>query len=304
LKKKIIIIPTIIFLAVCLLLVIVNLSKKDFSRDEILIGGSTTVLQYTQLLADEFMKQNDGVRIISEGGGSTPGLIAVKNEAIDIASMSRDLESNEDDDYTNNYLIGKDGVGIVVNPANPVLNLSIQQVRDIFSGKISSWRQISNSGGKIKVICRPSESTTLKGLNEIVMKGEQFAADATIADSAEDLAKDVAIDPNAIGFLALKDVKTNIKLLKINGIELTRTTILSDRYPLTRSFYFVLYDKPGYKINKVEDNSILSKITGLFGNDEENTQQSKKDTIFRFLQFVQSKDGQKILEKNGAVSVY
>ena len=112
------------------------LSSLNNYHSSILVGGSTTVHNYTLALAEEFMKDNEETSIYCESGGSTPGLIAVKNGAIDIAVMSRDLEDDEDDKYIKNYLIGKDGLGIIVHPSNPVSNLTVEQVSDIFSGAV------------------------------------------------------------------------------------------------------------------------------------------------------------------------
>ncbi len=109
---------------------------------ELLIGGSSTVFHYTEALAEAYMKRNRDSHIIYESGGSTPGLIAVKNGSIDIASMSRNLQDSEDDEFTKNYLIGKDAIGIVVHPSNPVENLSLDQIRGIFTGEIANWSDL------------------------------------------------------------------------------------------------------------------------------------------------------------------
>jgi phosphate transport system substrate-binding protein len=277
-------------------------SKEE--QKEILIGGSTTVQPYTKMLAEEYMKRNKSVHIVYEGGGSTPGLIAVKNGSIDIASSSRDLTDDEDDENTYAYMIGKDGVGIVVNPANPIASLTIDQVKDIFSGKIESWSDMSGDNTPITVISRNAESTTLKGFSEIVLKGEQVTDNAVIAGTAEEVSKAVAENPAAIGLMALKDINSNVKVLKINGTDMNKATILSGRYPLTRSFYFVVYDKTNYKVSKYSDKSAFGKLIDHFTLDESKKQQIEIDTINRFLQFVASADGQDILEKAGAIAVY
>jgi ABC-type phosphate transport system substrate-binding protein len=155
----------------------------------------------------------------------------------------------------------------------------------------------------IQVISRPSESTTLKGLKEIVMKGEKMAGSAIIASSAQELSVEVADNPCAIGFVSLKDISNNVKVIKIDGIEMNKYTILTERYPITRAFYYVIYDKPGLEAQNTESN-IFDKAAGFFADDAANSLQAKREAIFKFLEFVQSPQGQKILEDNGAVAVY
>ncbi len=278
--------------------------KPENDYKSILIGGSSTVHQYTLALAEEFMRNNNGTSIYCETGGSTPGLLAVKNEAIDIAAMSRDLKEEEDDEYIKNYLIGKDGVGIVVHPSNPLANLTIDQVKGIFSGEIDNWSSLGGSDSEIIVIGRNSDSTTYKALNEIVMKGSGFTDYILCSDSPEQMREAVASNPDSVGFLALKDMDGTVKALDINGVRISRETILTDRYPISRSFYFVVYDKPD---NTVKNNNLsnpIDMILSLFKSDSDTAHRVKTDTLLRFLDFVESSKGQEIIEKHGAIAVH
>jgi phosphate transport system substrate-binding protein len=244
----------------------------------LLIGGSSTVHHYTQVLAESYMEQNRDTQIVNESGGSTPGLIAIKNGAIDIASMSRDLADNEDDEFTKNYLIGKDAVGIVVHPSNPIANLTTSQIEGIYSGAIDNWSQVGGSDSPILVVTRTPESTTLKGLNEIVLKGTKVAGSATVTGSAQEMAEKVAGDPNAIGFLALRDLGSGVKALTVNNVQMSRETILTDRYPISRSFYYVVYDMPNGDPASEKQLSLLEKIMGLFKMDDRSAQKMRTDT--------------------------
>ncbi|MEA4847342.1 MAG: phosphate ABC transporter substrate-binding protein [Clostridiaceae bacterium] len=279
------------------------LNSNDYHRS-ILVGGSSTVHAYTLALAEEFIKGNKGTSIYCESGGSTPGLIAVKNGAIDIAVMSRDLEDDEDDKYIKNYLIGKDGLGIIVHPSNPVANLTVEQVRDIFSGAIDNWSIFGGSDSNIIVVGRNPDSTTYKGLADIVLKGAKFKENAIIADSAEKMLDEVISNPDAIGFLALKDLDDNVKVLDINGVHISRETILTDRYPISRSFYFTVYDKPDNSIENKNQDGLLDKILGAFTMDDDKVHQLKIEAVMSFIDFVQSAKGQEIIENHGAIAVY
>jgi phosphate transport system substrate-binding protein len=302
-NKKILVITAVVIL-LSLLFGAYFLLKPNNDHSSILIGGSSTVHQYTVALAEEFMRENKGMSIYCDSGGSTPGLIAVKNGAIDIATMSRDLQTDEDDEYIKNYLIGKDGVGIIVHPSNPLTNLTIEQTRDIFSGAVDNWSTFGGSNSDIIVIGRNSDSTTFKGLDEILLKGARFTESAAITGSAAEMVKAVASNPDAIGFLALKDLNGSVKAVDINGIQMNRTTILTDRYPISRSFYFVVYDKPDNTVKNKNQGDLLDKIFGFFKMDNDKAHQLKIETVLGFLDFVESSKGQEIIEKYGAIAVH
>lgn len=278
-------------------------NSNDYHRS-ILVGGSSTVHNYTLALAEEFMKDNKGTSIYSESGGSTPGLIAVKNGAIDIAVMSRDLEVEEDDKYIKNYLVGKDGLGIIVHPSNPVANLTVEQVSDIFSGAVDNWSVLGGSNSGIIVVGRNPESTTYKGLADIVLNGAKFNENAIIADSAEKMLDEVISNPDAIGFLALKDLNDSVKVLDISGVGISRETILTDRYPISRSFYFTVYDKPDISNESKAQDNLLDKISVAFIMDNDKIHQLKVEAVMSFISFVRSAKGQEIIEEHGAIAVY
>lgn len=276
----------------------------DTMNKTLLIGGSSTVYQYTKALAESYTQGKRDVRIINESGGSTPGLIAVKNGSIDIASMSRDLEDSEDDEFTKNYLIGKDAVGIIVHPSNSVADLTTKQIEELFSGAIDNWSKVGGKEGPVRVVTRTPESTTFKGLNEIVLKGVRVAGSASIAESSQEMAETVANDPDAIGFLALKDIQSNVKAVKVNNVPITRETILTDRYPITRSFYYVVYDMPDKDPAAKQSYSFLRRIASLVKTDDETARGRRTDAIRDFIDFARSSQGQEIIKREGAVSVY
>lgn len=269
----------------------------------LLIGGSSTVYHYTQALAEAYMEERGNAKVICESGGSKPGLIAVKNGSIDIASMSRDLDDDEDDMFTKNYLIGKDAVGMVVHPSNPVENLTMDQILGIISGEIDDWSQVGGEARPIQVITREPESTTWKGLNEMVLKGADMADGAMVVNSARQMAAAVAGAPDAIGFLALSDLQNSVKLLQVDNVPLSRTTILTDRYPLSRSFYYVVYDLPDPAAEDQEGHPLFRWAVSLFQTDDETIQQKRANTVRDFLDYVKSPQGQEIIVREGAIGI-
>jgi phosphate transport system substrate-binding protein len=218
--------------------------------------------------------------------------------------MSRDLEAEEDEEDLNNYLIGKDGVGIIVHPSNPLSNLTIEQVKDVFSGVADNWSILGGDNSNIMVVGRDPESTTYKGLNEIILKGAELPESAVNTNSADEMIRTVAANPAAIGFVALKDLKENVKALDINGVQMNKSTILTDRYPISRSFYFVIFDKPDSRSENRTSSNFLEAVASLFKMDNNKAHYLRVETIMDFLDFVKSDRGQKIIEKDGAIAVY
>ena len=259
----------------CLLLFLLAAAGcgKQAKQETLLVAGSSTMLPYIDKLEAGFAKMHPKILIESEGGGSTAGLIAVKRTAIDLATMSREVKRDEDDQYTRDYLVGKDAVAIIAHPANQVTGLNDKQLHDIFIGKITNWQQVGGIDATIAIVGRKTGSTTRKAMDEMVMQGLDFPKSAVVAESAEVVVKTVAANPNAIGYVALKDLSTGVQALQINNIPVSKETILSGRYPLSRSFYLVIYDKP-------------------------------KTAVQKFVDYVMSTEGQNILENEGLIRVY
>jgi phosphate transport system substrate-binding protein len=230
------------------------------------------MLPYAKALAEAFEKEQRNVMIVCEGGGSTAGLLALKNKAIDIAMDSRGQTVTDDNENTKSYLVGRDGVAIVVHRTNPLADLSLDQVRDIFEGRLTNWRELGWSGGTISVVNREPGSKTRDGLEKMALEGLPVKERAEPVRSAAEMLQAVSGDPRAVGYLALWDLKQSVKALSIEGVAMNRHTILSGRYPLARSFHFVVHDEAG-------------KFTA------------------RFVEFSLGAEGQAILEKEGLVRV-
>ncbi|HWR39919.1 MAG TPA: phosphate ABC transporter substrate-binding protein [Patescibacteria group bacterium] len=258
----------------CLLLLVFVAAgcSKRAGQETLLVAGSTTMLPYMEKLEKGFNKMHPQILVESDGGGSTAGIIAVKRNAIDLAMTSREVKPEEDDQYLRDYLVAKDAIAIVVHPSNPVRNLNKEQIKDVFTGVITNWRQLGGADAPIVLIGRNKASTTRKGMDEMVLGGLDFAKEITANESAEILTAAVAGNVNAVGYLALKDLKPAIKPLTINNIAISRESILSGNYPLSRSFYLEIYDKP-------------------------------KSAVQKLIDFTLSKEGQDILEQEGLIRV-
>jgi phosphate transport system substrate-binding protein len=212
-------------------------------RASLLIGGSGTMLELNKALAEAFSRTHPLVDTVVEGGGSLAGLIAVKRGAIDLAAMSRDLTPEEDDPLTRGYLVAKDGLVIVVNRGLGVNGLTGRQVRALFAGETANWRDLGGPDAPVALLSRKFGSTSRQFVEEKILGGGEIASRAVELPSAKALLERVAAEPDAVGYLALKDaVETaGVAYLEIDGVAPSRATLLSGRYPYSRSLYLVVH---------------------------------------------------------------
>ena len=234
-------------------------------HEPLLIAGSTNVLPFTKDLVAAFVKLHPTVDVVAEGGGSLAGLIALKRGAIDIAALSREIKRTEDDATFRDTLFAKDAIAIVTHPGNPVAGLSRTQVREVLAGRIADWEMLGGPAGPIELINRAPGSTTRRWVEENLMAGDDILRQAAVTASAHDMAAAVAAKPQAFGYLATRDFSDAVKTLTVDGVTISRPTIYSGRYPLTRSLYYVTRSNAGA-------------------------------TAQRFLSFVRSPEAQAILE--------
>lgn len=207
----------------------------------VLIAGSTNVLPFTKLLLQAFLRHHPDIEVVSEGGGSLAGLIAVRRGAIDIAAMSREIRRNEQGDSTRDYLLAKDAIALICHPANRVRAVKRAHIRDILAGRIQNWAVLGGDDAPLHLYNRAAGSTTRRWVEENIMGGDDVYRQAPVLAKAKDVADAVAKDPLAIGYLATRDLTTDLPTLKIDGVEISRPSIYSGRYPLTRSLYYVAH---------------------------------------------------------------
>lgn len=216
-------------------------SQNDYVRIE--LAGSTSVQPVASQLADVYMKKHPDVRINVQGGGSGLGIRSVSQGIIDIGTSSKALNENESVGLKQ-YLIGKDGVLVVVNSDNPLDGLNSSQIKDIYSGKITNWKDVGGPNAKINVITREDGSGTRSVFQKIVMGKDKIRADAVVLTSTESIAQSVKGDPNAIGYMSLTSYKGDIKALKVDGVYPTEETIFNGTYPIQNPFLFLTKGEP------------------------------------------------------------
>ncbi|HUT32843.1 MAG TPA: phosphate ABC transporter substrate-binding protein [Planctomycetota bacterium] len=232
------------------------------------VVGSTSILPFAEMLAEEFNRNNADVRVEVQGGGSTAGIQAVTNGTAQIGTCSRSPKPEESGFTT--ITIARDGIAIVVHPSNKVNGLTREQIRDIFTGKIANWKEMGGEDKAITLVTREQGSGTHEAFTHLVMGDARFAASALTRKSSGAVNKLVESDPGAIGYMSLALVHGELKALTVDGVKANAEDVLNGTYPLVRPFLFVVKGTPSEAAQK-------------------------------FIDFVLSPPAQQILEKEGLV---
>jgi phosphate transport system substrate-binding protein len=218
------------------------------SAKTINVVGSTSVQPVAEKLAEAYMKENPNVKINVQGGGSSVGITSAQQGTAQIGTSSKKLKANESKGLSE-FTIGNDGICVVVNTKNNVNGLTKEQLRDIFSGKITNWNQVGGADAKINVITREDGSGTRSGFEDMVMKADngskvKILKTAIVQSSTEAVKQAVAQDPNAIGFISLANLDSAVKTLQVDGVAPSEQTVSDGKYPLSRPFLFLTKGTP------------------------------------------------------------
>ncbi len=223
-------------------------SGGSSASKSITVAGSTTCLPIAEIASEGF-KEETGTDVLVSGLGSSAGIEAVSNGTADIASSSRELNSDEEDLGLTPIVIAHDGISVIVNEDNPVDNLSIEQLRDIYSGKITNWKEVGGEDLKIQIVNRDEASGTREAFKTIVMDGTSFDRRATVLPGTGQVRDVVSRSRGAIGYISMGFVEsanasTSVKALSVNHVEATEKTVASGGYPISRDLYFFVKGTP------------------------------------------------------------
>jgi phosphate transport system substrate-binding protein len=254
----------------------VLMSGVTFAGSSIVIKGSTTVLPIAQGTLEAFMKKHPEVQISLSGGGSGEGIKALIDKTTDIATSSREIKKEEvelaktKDVNPVANVVANDAIVPVVNPKNKVKNLSIDQLSQIYQGKITNWKEVGGENLKIVVISRDSSSGTFESWDHFVMKKAKVAPQAQMLASSGAVVTAVAKNRYAIAYVGIGYVNKSVKALQVNGINASVQTALSKEYPMSRELYMY-------------------------------TDGDATGDVAKYIAFVKSVEGQKIVVKEGFV---
>lgn len=218
------------------------------------IIGSDTMFELTSNLAEAYMKENPGISLHVEGGGTAEGIKALINNKTDICTASRNLKPDEAKllaDYYGSlglvFLIAKDGLSIYINSENPIKDFTPKQLKDIYTGRITNWKMLGGKDTSITVVTRNPNSGTYFYFKEHIMEDENYTSSAVVAATTKEIGNFVSKNTNAIGYGGM-GYKGNVFHARIEGIEPNEENVRNDTYPIARYLHFFTTNSPGVTV--------------------------------------------------------
>lgn len=215
-----------------------TMSKKG-NDTTIAISGSTSVGPLVELEEEEFEANNQGVTIEINQTGSSSGIKDTISGTTEIGMSSREL-TNEELKNLKEVTIAVDGIGVVVNKNNPVKNLTLEQIKDIFTGKITNWSEVGGEDKEIVVVSREEGSGTRTAFQEILnYSTEDTVKNAIVNNSTGATKVMVEENDNAIGYMSIGYIDDSIASVNVDGVEATADNVKSGEYKIQRPFLLV-----------------------------------------------------------------
>jgi len=233
--------------------------------------GSDTIVNLALAWAEAYQTVEPDLRISVTGGGSGTGIASMINGTVHIANASRQIKQDEIDQAKANgfdpieHVIAKDAIAVIVNPDNPVNQLTLKQISDIYSGKINNWSEVGGEDRPIVRLSRETNSGTHVYFLETVLRlGEKdnktlFATNTLLLPSSEGIINEIRTNPNAIGYDGLGYVPHDLKMIAIASVGGTNfvlpgiDSVNDASYPISRDLYMYTLGEPTGEIKKYLD---------------------------------------------------
>lgn len=226
---------------------------------ELTLSGSTSLQPLAEKWAEAYSARHPGLTIAVQGGGSTAGVQAAISGAAQIGMVSRALTRSERA-TVRGVTVARDGIALIVHPSNPLSDVTLDQARDLYAGRIGSWAALRAERLAVTLITREEGSGTRAAFEALVMRGARIAAGALVQDSTGAVRQMVGGDPAAIGYISLGLVDSSVKALRLEGVAPVEANIDRATYPLTRPFLFALRGRSGPEVS-----SFIAWINGPDG---------------------------------------
>jgi phosphate transport system substrate-binding protein len=250
------------------------------SAQKLVIKGSDTLgAKLVPTLAEEYKARHPGISFEIAAEGSTTGLSAIIDGTAQIGMSSRRARPTEVSAATAKgvslkpLIVAYDGMAVIVNARSPIANLTLRQVEQIFTGDVTDWSAVGGRPGKISVYTRNTSSGTYSDWKDLAMKKRDYARSSQKMAGNEQIAAEVAKNPNGIGYVGLAYLKAaGIKVVSIDGVQPSKESVLAKKYAYARPTFYYTNGEPAGE-------------------------------AARFIAFTLSDDGQRIAEKIGFVPV-
>jgi phosphate transport system substrate-binding protein len=218
------------------------------------LAGSTTVQPLAEKLAEAFMAKNPDLVIEIQGGGSSVGVTSAGEGTVDIGNASRDVKDSELEKFPDLqvFTIAYDGIAVVTHPDTQLASLSVEQVRDIFAGEITNFKDVGGPDAAIVVVSREEGSGTRAAFEELVMeykegdenKQKPIFEKALLQQSNGQVRTTVATTPNSIGYLSFGFLDESTTPVPIDGVEPTVANVKNGSYPIFRPLNMLTKGEP------------------------------------------------------------
>ena len=237
------------------------------------VKGSDTMVILAQRWAEEYMKKHPSKKVQVTGGGSGTGIAALINGTTEIANASRPMKGDEKEKVRARFnalpaetTVAQDGVAFYVHESNPVQSLTVAQLRDIYLGDVSNWKDVGGPDAKIVVYSRENSSGTYVFVKDEVLKGADYTPRAQTLPGTAAVVNAVSKEKNGIGYGGGAYAR-GVKELKVEGVEPKLENVLSGKYPLARPLFMYTRTSPAGEVKEFidyclskEGQEIVSKV--------------------------------------------
>jgi phosphate transport system substrate-binding protein len=275
-KKSFTILLSVFFTCSLAGLFVCSITGLSYAED-LRIDGSTTVLPITQRAAEVFMKKNPSIKVFVSGSGSGTGIKALIDGTTNIATSSREAKDKEVATGKEKrviltaHKIALDGIVPIVHPSMKIDNITLEQLRDIYNGKIKRWKELGGPDRPISVVSRDTSSGTYEVWEEKILHKTRVRADALLVASNGQTVQTVSQNRFAIGYIGIGYIEKSVKVLKVNGNSASAKSVRDGSWLVARPLFMYTNGKPA-------------------------------GVIAKFIDFMLSKDGQKIVNEVKYVS--
>lgn len=240
-------------------LLLTGCARNDSTAHQITVTGSTTVEPIASVAAEDFHAANPEDAVLVSGVGSSAGIENVSTGTSDIGTSSRDLKDEETSLGLVDTPIAYDAIAVIVHPDNPVKGLTRAQVKEIFQGVITNWREVGGPDMPIGLVNRDEASGTREAFSKIVLDKERFDLTAVILPGTGQVRSVVAQEQSAIGYISLGFVTDDVKAVEIDGVYPSEATVVSGTYPVQRVLHFFTKGDPTGLVKRYID-YVLSPV--------------------------------------------